>query len=166
MLRKLAAIAVVLLLSPLLVPLVAFLVVFSLVVFSLGVSAYSWLWLLCFCWTHVDEVYLVCSRKRGWEPFLRNNLVPVLPDSLLLIWLESPESRANVVRAGRLSNVFLAKPFLIRVTRFRLLSLPLNSQLAELKCLGAISETARRDARKILNAALAELATALPGRVI
>lgn len=158
MLRKLAAIAVVLLLSPLLVPLVAFLVVFSLVV-----SAYSWLWLLCFCWTHVDEVYLVCSRKRGWEPFLRNNLVPVIPDSLLPIWLESPESRANVVRAGRLSNVFLAKPFLIRVTRFRLLSLPLNSQLAELKCLGAISETARHDARKILNAALAK---ALPGRVI
>lgn len=152
MMRKLAMIAVLLLLSPLLVPLAALFIVVA-----LCVSVNSWLWLMYFCWVHVDQVYLICSRKRGWEPFLRNNVVPVLPGKLLPIWLESPAPFANVVRAGRIANVFLAKPFLIRVTRFRLLSMPLNSQLADLKCLGAVSEVARRDARKILDAAVAEL---------
>lgn len=152
MIRKLATIVLLVLLSPLLVPLAAILIVIA-----LCVSVYSWFWVACFCWTHVGQVYLICSRKRGWEPFLQNNVTPVLPTEILPIWLESPAPFANVVRAGRLANVFLAKPFLIRVTRFRLLSAPLNSQLADLKCFGAVSELARRDVREILNATLIEL---------
>lgn len=152
MIRKLAVIALLILSSPLLIPLAALFLVIA-----TCVSVYGWLWLRYFCWTHSDRVYLICSRRRGWEPLLRNNVVPVLPNHVSSVWLETPGALRDVVHAGRLSGVLLPKPFLIRVTRFRLLSVPLNSKLVGLKSLGAVSNSVRQDAQKIVETALADL---------
>lgn len=149
MIRKAGSIAVLLFLSPVLVPLAALFVVFA-----LCVSVYHWLWLLYFCWTHVGREYLICSRRRGWEPFLQNNLVPILPEQISTVWIEAAKPTADVLHAGRIANVFFAKPFLIRVTRFRLLSVSLNPLLANPKCHGAVSESVRVEARRVVETAL------------
>lgn len=151
MVRNLAVTALLVLLSPLLLPLAALFVLVA-----ICVSVYSWFWLLLFCWMHSGRVYLICSRRRGWEPLLKNNVIPILPDCVSPVWLEAPGAMRNVVHAGRLAHVFLSKPFLVRVARFGLHSTPLNSQLAHLKPRGAVSESAQREAQNIVASALAE----------
>ena len=147
--RTLIAVVALLFLAPIWVPLLA-----VLVVVAICVAAYRQLWLLRFCWKHAGNAYLVCSRKRGWESLLQNNVLPVVPDRLVPIWMECPGPHADVVAAARMSNVFLPKPFVLHVTRFRLESAPLNPELRHLKHQAAVSEAARRDARRILEAAL------------
>jgi hypothetical protein len=149
--KKLFVGLLLLLLSPLLVPLFA-----VAVVFALCVSFYSWLWLIWFCWTHADRVYLICSRRRGWDAFLKNNAIPSLPSHITAVWLESPNRLANVVRAARLGGACLSKPFLILVTPFSIKSSPLNHRLLHLKPFGKRSAPVRADARQVIDDALSD----------
>jgi hypothetical protein len=125
-------------------------------VVALGVSFYDWLWLICFCWRHADRVYFICSRRRGWEPFLKNNAIPVLPAHVSAVWFESPEPLTNVIRATRKSNLMLSKPFLILVTPFGMKPAPLNQRLLHLKHHGKASDVVRGEAHAIVNTVLAD----------
>jgi hypothetical protein len=147
--KKLAVILLFLVLLPLLVPLVA-----AGIVIALGWSLCTWLWLVWFCWTNADRVFLICSRRRGWEPFLRNNVIPALPDHVAAVWLEAPQQWTRVVRAIRASNTRLSKPFMVLVTPFGIKTTPLNERLVHLKRFGKRSSEIRADARAVIDAAL------------
>jgi len=148
-LKKIFVVLIVLLLSPLLAALFV-LAAF----FAICVSFYKWVWLVWFCWTHADRVYLICSRRRGWEAFLTNNAIPSLPSHIKAIWLESPNQLANIVRAARLGGAFSSKPFLILVTPFGIKSSPLNRRWLHLKPFGKRSIRVRDDARHVIDEAL------------
>jgi hypothetical protein len=147
--KKLAVILLLLVLLPLLVPLVALGIVIA-----LGWALCVWLWLVWFCWTNADRVFLICSSRRDWEPFLKNNVIPALPDHVSAVWLEAPQQCVNVVRAVRASQVRQSIPFMILVTPFGIKSTPLNGPLQHLKHLGKQSSEVGSDARAIIDAAL------------
>jgi len=131
---KLLIAILLILFSPLLLPL--FIVV---AILACIVGCCHWLGFLVFCFTHLDSLYLVCSRRRGWEPFLVNNLIPVLPVQVKAIWIESPGTQKHLLRALRRQRSVTSVPFLALVTPMGLQCKSLNRPLVEKKQQGKAS---------------------------
>ena len=144
--------AVLILLSPLLLPL--FIVVALLAIL---VACYHWLRFLVFCLSHLDDVYLVCSRRRGWEPFLANNLIPVLPPYVKAIWIESTSTHKDLLRALRPRRCVTAIPFLALVTPTGIQCKSLNRLLVEYKQHGKPSNAMQDALRPFVEKTLQEL---------
>jgi hypothetical protein len=81
-------------------------------------------------------VYLICASKRNWHDFLKNNVIPFLPDNVRVVWQKSvrgvkrPHIFAHLNRSGIGS---LPKPYLVVVTPRALLHRSLNAPLQPLK---------------------------------
>jgi len=106
-------------------------------------------------------VYLVCTSRRGWYDFLRNNVTPILPEHVTCLWpglaATEAEGEAHNVLQARL-KVKTPKPYFVKVVRrgdFPTLSL--NGRLQDLKPRAAVSDEVRSLCRSRIEAALLEL---------
>ena len=90
--------------------------------------------------------YLVCTSKRNWRDFLRNNVIPILPDNVRVVWHKSMRGNQNPDLQGFLnrSKIFaVSKPYLIAVTKQALRVKSLNADLQALKPHAKVSDEIR-----------------------
>jgi hypothetical protein len=91
-------------------------------------------------------VYLICTSKRGWHDFLKNNLIPVLPDNFRVVWHKQGCVQG---RDGKLPPLFkhlatshifsISKPYLVVVTPKALVPKSINRAFTGLKSKAARS---------------------------
>ncbi len=103
--------------------------------------------------------YLLCSRRRGWFEFVQNNVAPVLPPNVHLIWHRTdygPEPD-DVGRLLARSGVYgVSKPALIAVKKDRVQVRSLHADLVSLKATPARDEGIARQCREIIEAAISK----------
>ena len=99
---------------------------------------------------HAGRVFLVCSRRRGWQACLENNILPALPPSVTAVWLETPGGLQDVIRAARLRPRFVSVPYLLLVSKSEITVRALNERLLHLKRPGRRSVTAQAEAQQII----------------
>ncbi len=99
------------------------------------------------------HVYLVCTSRRNWHHFLKNNLIPVLPGNFRVIWHE-PERDGQCPKTlehfARSSILDIPKPYLVAVTSRTLLHRSLNEVLQGLKAHAKKSEETRQQCVQII----------------
>lgn len=98
--------------------------------------------------SEAGNIYLVCSAKRGWHDFTRNNLLPVLPEHHRVIWRRSKTGGLPPVLATRFGGV--PKPCMVLVMPDGLLEHSLNQSLGHLKQHPRKSEETRAACREIV----------------
>lgn len=107
------------------------------------------------------KLFLICSRRNSWHDFLVNNLLPVLPASISVVWFEpgSGSVRARSFPASfhsALKNC--ERPVLIAVTSSGFRVVPLDRELMKWKPQAHRSAAVQSQIRQILDAALAAVA--------
>jgi hypothetical protein len=106
-------------------------------------------------------VYLVCTSRRGWYDFLRNNVAPVLPEHVTCVWpglaaTQVERTALNVFELRGIANI--PKPYFVKVVRRGdYPTLSLNGRLQDLKPRAAVSDEVRDSCRSRIKAALLEL---------
>ena len=104
--------------------------------------------------------YLVCTSRRGWHDFLRNNVVPVLPEDTGVVWRRRGRKAWRNPFFGHLARSGIQgarKPYLVAVTKRALVHRSLNAALQELKARPKVSEDTRRACAGIIADARDEL---------
>ena len=107
---------------------------------------------------HEGRWLLIATRRRGWNELLRNHVLPEVPGSVEVVWLERPrrdgcpdlfEHRLRVAFAAK---VFVEprRPYLLRVQRDGFRAIELHEELRPLKSLAARSSRARESVRDAL----------------
>ena len=108
------------------------------------------------------RVYFICTAGRNWHDFLRNNVIPVLPDHYRVVWWKSLHRGKYRQLLGHLeqSRIFnVSKPYIVAVTPRALVHRSLNSILQELKARPKKSEETRRACAQIIAETEEELRT-------
>ena len=121
------------------------------------VTCLEWACNRWFCYRNAGRVYLVCSRRHGWDALLRNNLIPVVPDDVTVIRAESSQGHETVLRLARRNTNQISTPYLALVTRKGVRSRSLNHRLQGIKNRGKRSTDAQQQIAIVLSKALAEL---------
>jgi hypothetical protein len=114
-------------------------------------------------------VYLICTSKRSWHDFLRNNVIPILPNNIRVVWHKSEPGYKQTDIFACLSRAGLAdisKPFMVLVTPHALLHRSLNVPLQSLKACSKRSSDIRQKCATIIKDIEGELraAPSLPYR--
>jgi hypothetical protein len=111
------------------------------------------------------HVYLICTSKRNWHDFLKNNVIPILPDNFRVVWQKSRRGGQYpdlVVHLAR-SRVFgVSKPYMVVVTRKALRHQSLNVPLQQLKAHAKRSDDIRKACAGIIKTIEEELRTSGP----
>ena len=118
--------------------------------------------LLLFRWRAAGRVYFICTARRNWHDFLKNNVIPVLPDHYRVVWWKSAHRGKYRQLLGHLdqSRIFnVSKPYIVAVTPRALVHISLNSVLQELKARPKKSEETRRACAQIIAETEEELRT-------
>lgn len=109
-----------------------------------------------------QKIYIVCSRRHDWYDFLVNNVVPVLPPSMSLVWFEPASGKVR----GRAFPASIRKalrdrdrPALVVVTRGAFRLVPLHQELSKWKPFARRSAAVQSHVRRILDAAQTDLIT-------
>lgn len=108
------------------------------------------------------HVFLICTSRRGWHDFLRNNIIPVLPENFRVVWTKSARDGQfpNVLGHFARSRIFgVSKPYIVAVTPRALVHKSLNAVLQELKAHPKKSEDTQRACLEIINREIRELRT-------
>ena len=120
------------------------------------------LWKRRFRRSHEGRHFLVCTTRRGWNDFIRNNVGPVLPSSITICLMArkslDPLSR-DVLRAMSTSVRWYARPYLIRVKRLGIAVVPLHEILLPFKQHAKKSLEIQAQVAEIIRAVLTDLDT-------
>ncbi len=115
-------------------------------------------WLKRFRKKRAGSFYLLCSRRRGWFDFIRNNVEPVLPLNVHLIWhgkFHGPEADGDVCRLLALSDVYgVSKPVLIAVQTNRVEVRSLHAEFVPFKTTVGKDEGIARQCGQIIESAI------------
>ena len=106
------------------------------------------------------NVYLVCSSRRAWHDYLKNNLVPVLPAHVVVVWEKAcGDRRSHTVLVNlRRSGVFcVSKPYLAAVSKRAIRVASLNSDLQHLKNCARVDDSVRQESAQIVEMKLEQL---------
>jgi len=98
--------------------------------------------------------YLVCTSRRGWHDFLKNNVIPILPENFRVVWAASAREGLypDVLRHfARSRNFTVSKPYLVAVTPRALIHKELNAVMQELKIHPKKSEDVQLACLAIIN---------------
>jgi hypothetical protein len=85
---------------------------------------------------NAGRYFLVCTTRRGWHEFIRNNVEPVLPSSTTLCWagrIYRDRRSTEVVQAVSSLVRRHSRPYLIAVSRSGIEALALHEKLLPLK---------------------------------
>ena len=94
-------------------------------------------------WLHGSNrgrTFLVVTRRHGWFDFIINNVVPVPPPGVELVWQDWPDRRGGHARSNlyRLTVApMVSKPYLAVVRLWRNEFIRLHSELESLKRAGS-----------------------------
>jgi len=113
-----------------------------------------------FCRREAGHVYLICTSRRGWHDFLKNNVIPILPDNFRVVWCKSMHAGEGMPLLRHLSHSHIfnvSKPYLVAVTRRALVHKSLNTVLQKLKAHPKKSEHTRQACAQIITQVLHEL---------
>lgn len=106
------------------------------------------------------HVYLICTSKRGWHDFLKNNVIPAVPGDVRVVWQEArrndeyPRIFAYLAR----SRVFgVPKPYLVRITARNPIYKSLNPAFRHLKARPRKSRETRQACAELIEQTLNEL---------
>ena len=105
-------------------------------------------------------VYLVCTSKRNWYDFIQNNIIPVLPDNVKVVWAKPVQNEVYRELQSFLhqSNLWsIPKPFFVAVTSHALYAISLNRKLQELKPKAKSSNETKLTCKVIIDASLEKL---------
>lgn len=108
------------------------------------------------------HVFLICTSKRNWHDFLKNNVIPTLPDNFQVVWPKSGRGSKchDLVAHLNHSRVFnVSKPYMVVVTRQALLHQSLNGPLQQLKPHARRSNDVRKACANIIKTIQQELRT-------
>ncbi len=106
------------------------------------------------------HVYLICTSKRGWHDFLKNNVIPVVSGNVRVVWQEArrndeyPRIFAYLARS-RVSGV--PKPYLVRITARNPIYKSLNPAFRHLKARPRKSRETRQACAELIEQTLNEL---------
>ncbi len=109
-----------------------------------------------FCRSHNNEQFLVCTTRHGWKNFLENNVIPTLPQTVIVEWNTRRYRNQNPVN---LCDFFWArppKPFFARITLDGIKTTSLNDTLQTLKKSAKRDVMVQRQVRSILEEKLRE----------
>jgi hypothetical protein len=115
------------------------------------------------------RVYLVCTPRRNWHDFIRNNVIPIVPDHYRVVWSMSQRGGSPSVLLGefmRGHNFGIPKPYLVLVTPRGLVHRSLNATLAALKQHQERSERVQAACREAIGRVEAELRSGAADRVL
>ncbi len=82
------------------------------------------------------SVFLICTARRNWYDFLLNNVIPVLPDNVQIIWQKSAyrDGRPELFKHLYRSHIVgVLRPYLVAVSPAKLSCKSLNTALQEHK---------------------------------
>ncbi len=108
------------------------------------------------------HVFLICASRRGWYDFLKNNVIPVLPDNVRVVWVKLAQDARYPDLLGHLSRsrIFgVSKPYIVAVTPRAFVHKSLNAELQNLKGHPKKSEQTQQECLEIINRALQKLRT-------
>lgn len=110
-----------------------------------------------FCWRNQGRRFLVCSTRHGWKDFISNNLIPMLPEHVNVVWYK--KLRRATCR-GRFRHVYqrnLPKPYLAFVTRYNIYRVSLNDSLRQLKHRACRDSAVQQQVREAIALKLSEI---------
>jgi len=106
-------------------------------------------------------VYLVCTSRRGWYDFLRNNVAPILPEYVTCLWpglaaTQAERTALNVLKVRGIAD--MPRPYFVKVVRHGdFPTLSLNRTLQDLKPCAVVSGEVQGLCRSRIEAVLLEL---------
>jgi hypothetical protein len=86
-----------------------------------------------YCWKHQVWTFLVSTHRRGWREFVQNNVAPMLPEGLGLLWTGDVATSGNPMRWLTSAIVGQVKPCIVHVTLFRVRSHSIHARLKDQK---------------------------------
>ena len=112
---------------------------------------------------HSGESLLVVSRRRGWREFIINNVEPALPPRARCVWLDSedPSSEAmTFIRRLMTRRAGLRRPYLIVIPEGppQMQFVPLHDALLPLKSSAKVSAETRRQVAVAIQAEMGRAA--------
>ena len=116
--------------------------------------------LLRYRWAHAGTVLFVCTTRHHWHGFLLNNVIPVLPPHVRVVWLTGRDrSRPtwHTWQALARSKIRHSKPFLAAVRLRGILTVPTHDLLLPLKHNSRVDVSVQEQVRPILLGALNQL---------
>ena len=144
-----------------LAPLIALVAILALPI-ALVVQTQGAISLRMFCRRERGHVYLICTSKRNWHDFLKNNVIPGLPENFRVVWHKAGRGGqcSDLLAHLARSRVFgVSKPYMVVVTARALLHRSLNVPLQELKAQPKRSDAARKACAEIIGKFEEELRT-------
>jgi hypothetical protein len=154
--KRIKKIIGVILMAPVVIVLAPFILAFILVVVLPGMIIWNInaaISLRIFRRREAGHVFLICTSRRGWHDFLKNNVIPVLPDNVRVVW-KKPAGKSeyrSFFRHLDCSHIFnVSKPYLVLVTPRALIPKSLNETLQKLKTHPEKSEETRRACAEII----------------
>ncbi|MCX5672919.1 MAG: hypothetical protein NTU94_16510 [Planctomycetota bacterium] len=105
-----------------------------------------------FCRKHEGRYYLVWTSRHGWHEFVANNIIPYLPGDMVVVrtGMGAAPLPVDLALALKRSDIWLPRPFVVRVFRDRLVALPLNARLLEMKRYAKKAPQAQQKALRII----------------
>ena len=98
-------------------------------------------------------IFLICTSRRGWYDYLRNNLIPILPANVRVVWQANRRDGKvdPIITNLWRSRIFgVPRPYLVAVHKRRISAVSLNGCLQDLKARPARSPQAQEMSRHVL----------------
>jgi hypothetical protein len=102
------------------------------------------------CWT-----YLVCSPRRAWNEFLRNNLLEAVPEGVGVLWTSGAEAATPPLQQLFGAGAGKGKPYFVHVGALSTYVYPLHQLLQPLKANRRRDVAIQQELRLVLQRELA-----------
>jgi hypothetical protein len=103
-----------------------------------------------YCWKHRVWSFFISTQRRGWHEFVRNNVEPVLPDGMALLWFSDIATPGSPMRWLSSAVTGQVKPCIVRVTLFRVRVRSIHSRLRDQKWQRRVDVETQREVFKTL----------------
>lgn len=120
-------------------------------------QAIDHLQLRSYCWRHQVWTFLIVSKRRGWHEFVDNNIRPVVPADVALLWCDEVVTPGSPMRWLVSGAIGQGKPCLVQVTPFHQRARSIHNRLQSKKSQRHIDPALQTLLREILREELTAL---------
>ncbi|MDZ4784111.1 MAG: hypothetical protein SGJ19_28010 [Planctomycetia bacterium] len=103
-----------------------------------------------YCWKHQVWTFLVSTQRRGWHEFVRNNVEPVLPDGMALLWTSDVATLGSPMRWLISAVSGQVKPCIVHVRLFRVRVRSIHALLKDRKWQRRVDVEVQGELRQIM----------------
>lgn len=108
----------------------------------------------------LGKTILVVPKSRGWHDFATNNVIPILPEGIQLMWWESARNAdmaaKDLAQVTEHLGIHERKPFLLRVEEETFGVVPLHDTLVRLRASAKRNPAIQVQAKAVLDSALSD----------